>query len=61
MTVLTLLNTFLDCVCYSECCCVVWSELQNVFQHIGLNFGALSNQEILHLFFNGVDHANYVL
>ena len=42
---------FFDCVCYSDCRSVMRSELQNVFQVFGLNFGALSNPEILHLFF----------
>ena len=51
---------FFDCVCYNDCRSVLWSNLQTVFQNFGLDFGALSRHEILHLFLYGVDYVNPV-
>ena len=42
-------HLFFDCLCYIDCRSVLWSNLQTVLQNLGLDFGALSRQEILHM------------
>ena len=39
---------------------VLRSDLQTVFQDFSLDFGAISHQEILHMFLHGVDYVNHV-
>ena len=47
-----MLPSYRTILVYSECRSVMRSELQNVFQVFGLNFGALSIPEILHFLWN---------